>query len=284
MDKLSDIKEIKALLSKHGFSFSKALGQNFIAVPELCPKMAEAAVPDKDCGILEIGPGIGVLTRELAKRAKKVVSIEIDKRLLPILEESLCDLDNIKIINADVLKTDLKKLAADEFPGMRISVCANLPYYLSSPLIMQLLESGLPFESATLMLQEETAERLCSKVGSRKAGAVTAAVNFYAQVEELFYVPASSFYPMPKVNSKVLKLVPRSDGRHGIEDERDYFRFLKAAFSLRRKCLLNSLSAAAGISKQELLPILNELKLSEKARIENLSESELAALYLKLKK
>ena len=188
MYNLTDIGTVKDILGRHGFHFSKSLGQNFIVNPSVCPRMAEESGIDENCGVIEIGAGIGVLTAELAKRAKKVVVIEIDTKLLPILDETLKDFDNIEIINQDVLKTDLAALIKEKFDGMPVYVCANLPYYITSPVIMALLESRLPIEAITVMVQKEAAQRLCAPVGSRLSGAVTVAVDYYAEAKKLFDV------------------------------------------------------------------------------------------------
>ncbi len=282
MHNLSDINQIKSLLSRHGFSFSKALGQNFIIDPDVCPDMADAAVPNDTYGVIEIGPGIGVLTVELAKRARKVVSVELDTRLLPILDETLSDFDNIKIINSDVMKLDLRKVIEDEFQGMPVVVCANLPYYITSPIIMMLLESKLPIESITVMVQAEAADRLCAAVGTRDAGAVTVAVNFYAEAEDLFFVPREAFMPSPKVDSKVMKLNIRETASFDITNEKAFFSMIKGAFSMRRKTITNSIPAGINTSKEKLGSVLSELGISNTARIEQLTMEELINIYNKL--
>ena len=205
MQDLSNINTIKEILSAHGFTFSKSLGQNFLINPTVCPRMAEACGADENTGVIEIGAGIGVLTAELAKRAKKVVSLELDTRLIPVLAGTLEDFDNVEVLNADVLKTDLHELIASRFAGMRVVVCANLPYYITSPVIMYLLESRIPIDAVTVMVQKEAAARLCAPVGSRDAGAVTVAVNYYADAKKLFDVSAGSFMPAPKVDSSVIR-------------------------------------------------------------------------------
>ena len=199
MNKLSDIGTIKSILSRHGFTFSKSLGQNFLINPTVCPRMAELSGAGQGVGVIEIGPGIGVLTNELCGLAEKVVAIELDKRLLPVLEETLGEYDNIKVINADVMELDLNSLIAEEFKGMEVVVCANLPYYITSPILMKLLEDRLPVRAITVMVQKEAAQRICAKVGSRACGAVTVAVNYYAESQLLFHGSAGSFMPAPKV-------------------------------------------------------------------------------------
>lgn len=181
MPNLTDVSYIKEIMTKYGFSFSKALGQNFIVNPSVCPKMAESAVTDENMGVIEIGPGIGVLTKELAKRAKKVVAVELDKRLLPVLSETLSEFSNVKVINADAMKLDFNRLIREEFDGMKVAVCANLPYYITSPIIMQLLEARLNITGITVMVQKEAARRICAKVGSRESGAISVAVTYYSE-------------------------------------------------------------------------------------------------------
>ena len=214
--------------------------------------MVELSGIDGDCGVIEIGPGIGVLTREIAKRAKKVICIELDSRLLPILEDTLADFDNIEIINEDVMKADLKTLIEEKFKGMKVHICANLPYYITSPIIMMLLESELPVEAITVMVQKEAADRLCAEVGSRDAGAVTVAVNFYAMAEKLFEVKANSFIPAPKVDSAVIKLEIRQEPEIQVENKKFFFNLVRAAFGQRRKTAVNSISSGLGIPKEKV--------------------------------
>ncbi|MGN1418939.1 MAG: 16S rRNA (adenine(1518)-N(6)/adenine(1519)-N(6))-dimethyltransferase RsmA, partial [Acutalibacteraceae bacterium] len=238
MADLSDISVIKGILSKHGFTFSKALGQNFLINPSVCPKMAQMCGADEETGVIEIGPGIGVLTKELALRAKKVVCIELDERLLPVLDETLGEFDNVKIINGDILKIDLKKLIEEEFAGMKVVVCANLPYYITSPVIMRLLESKLPISAVTVMIQKEVADRLCAEAGSRNAGAITVSVNYFAKAQKLFDVSKGSFMPAPKVDSAVIKLDIKEKPDVFVSDEKKFFKMVKAAFAMRRKTAL----------------------------------------------
>lgn len=278
MKNLSDISVIKDILSRHGFTFSKALGQNFLINPSVCPRMAEACGADESTGVIEIGPGIGVLTAELAKRAKRIVSIELDTRLLPVLNETLSDFDNVKIINADVLKTDLKKLITEEFAGMKVAVCANLPYYITSPVIMHLLESKLDVESITVMVQKEAAQRLCAEVGSRDAGAVTVAVNYYAEAQKIFDVSAGSFMPAPKVDSSVIRLDVRKQPSIALDDEKLFFRMVKAVFAQRRKTASNSISSGMGLPKSTVLQAITNAGYGENVRAESFTMQELAVL------
>ena len=199
MQRLSDISTIRAVMEKNGFSFSKALGQNFLINPSVCPRMAEMSGAADCAGAIEVGPGIGVLTYELSQVSKKVVTIELDKRLLPVLDETLADCDNVKVINDDVMKIDLHRVIEEEFNGEEVAVCANLPYYITSPVIMKLLEDRLPITSITVMVQKEAAERLCAQPGTRECGAVSAAVQYYAEPEILFG-PLASRYLSALVN------------------------------------------------------------------------------------
>ena len=281
---LSDISQIEALLKRHGFHFSKSLGQNFLIDPEVCPAMAEAALPSADYGALEIGPGIGVLTVELAQRAKKVVSIELDDSLFPILDETLAEYDNIKVIHGDALKLDLHQLLAEEFGDMPVVICANLPYYITSPIITTLLSSKLPVENITVMVQAEAAERLCADMGTREAGAITAAIQFYAEAERLFTVPKESFVPAPKVTSEVIRLTLRPEPFAALDNEKAFFNMVKAGFTQRRKTIMNSLSGALGISKDSLRTLLATVDVPENARIEQLTLEQLLLIFEESKK
>ena len=271
MNRLSDIGTIKDILSRHGFTFSKSLGQNFLINPSVCPKMAEFSGADKGVGVLEIGPGIGVLTNELCKLADKVVAIELDKRLLPVLEETLGEYDNLKVVNADVLETDLHKLIEEEFSGMEVVVCANLPYYITSPVIMKLLEDKLPISAITVMVQKEAAQRICAEVGSRQSGAVTVSVNYYAKPEMLFSVSAGSFMPAPKVDSAVIRLNVLDEPPVKVNDEKKFFSVVKASFSQRRKVISNSLSSGLSLDKSKIAEILEKSGVPLNARAEKLS-------------
>lgn len=278
MLELTDIGTIKALLARHGFHFSKALGQNFIVNPSVCPRMADESGIDSESGVIEIGAGIGVLTAELAKRAKKVVCIELDSKLLPILDETLADFDNIEIINADVLKTDLAALIEEKFGGMPVYVCANLPYYITSPVIMTLLESRLPLKAVTVMVQREAAQRLCAPVGSRLSGAVTVAVDYYAEARKLFDVSAGSFMPAPKVDSSVIRLDIREKPGIEVSDEKLFFSMVHAAFSQRRKTASNSISSGTGISKAVVAEAIERCGFPPSVRAESMTAEQLAAL------
>lgn len=271
MDKLYDIGVIKNILEKHNFTFSKALGQNFLVNPTVCPKIAELGNAKKGFGIIEIGTGIGVLTNELAKRAEKVCAVEIDERLLPVLEETLSEYGNVKIINADVMKTDLHKLIADEFDGLDVAVCANLPYYITSPVIMMLLEERLGIKSITVMVQKEAGTRLCAKLGTRDVGAVSVAVRYFSEPEILFNVSRGSFMPSPDVDSCVIKLNVHEKTPDGVTDEQFFFRTVRGAFAQRRKTLVNSVSSSLSINKSVVSKAAEEAGLSLTVRPEQMS-------------
>lgn len=274
MYNLSDIDTIKKILESHGFSFSKALGQNFLINSSVCPEMAELSGIDSDSGVIEIGAGIGVLTTELAKRAKKVISFELDKRLIPVLSETLAEHKNVKIINADIMTADLHKLIDEEFCGTDVYVCANLPYYITSPVIMMLLKERLPLKTITVMVQKEAGDRICAQVGTRNAGPITVAVNYYSTAEKLFDVPAESFFPSPKVDSCVVRLELRSEPPISVDEEK-FDKLVRAAFSQRRKTAANSISSGLSISKEKVYEVLRELNLPENVRAEALSMNEL---------
>lgn len=278
MKNLSDINVIKSVMARHGVTFNKGLGQNFLVNPEVCPAMAEAAGLDENTCAIEIGPGVGVLTAELAKRAGKVLSFELDERLLPVLKETLADFDNVEIINKDVMKADLKGIIEEKCKGMDIVVCANLPYYITSPIIMLLLECRLPLKSITVMVQKEAADRLCAEVGSRDGGAVTVAVNYYAESEKLFFVPRDSFLPPPKVNSEVIRLTVRENPPVNVKNEANFFKTVKAAFSQRRKTAENSLSSGTGMKKDVIAQALAEAGLEKTVRAEKMTMEDFAKL------
>lgn len=278
MEKLSNINTVKEILSKHGFTFSKALGQNFLINPSVCPRMAMECGVDENSGVIEVGPGIGVLTNELAKRAKKVIAVELDKRLLPVLEETLGEYENVKVINEDVMKLDLNKLIEEEFEGMNVCVCANLPYYITSPIVMRLLEEKLNVSSITVMVQKEAARRICANVGTRQCGAVTAAVWYYSEPELLFNVSSGSFMPAPKVDSAVIRLNIRKEPPVSVKSEEVFFKTIKAAFSQRRKNIANSLSGGLSVGKQEIISVLEDCGIPASKRAEELTLENLGKI------
>jgi len=279
---LANIKTIESILKNEGFSFKKSLGQNFLIDESVCPQMAQMAC-DSNTGVLEIGPGIGVLTKELSKVAKKVVAIELDERLKKILPKTLADCDNIEVIFGDAMKLDLSKLISERFSDcQRVCVCANLPYYITSPIIMMLLESKLAIDNITVMVQKEAAERLCAAVGTRDAGAVTVAVSYYSEAEILFHVERSSFMPPPKVDSAVIQLKIRENPPIKVSDEKKFFKFVKACFAQRRKTLINTVSNTMNVSKDTLRKALNDIGVSETVRSEQLTIEQLAKISEKI--
>jgi 16S rRNA (adenine1518-N6/adenine1519-N6)-dimethyltransferase len=278
---LTDIGVIKAIQSEFGFRFSKGLGQNFLTNPSVCPRIAEMGC-EPGSGVIEIGAGFGVLTKELCARAGKVVCIELDKSLLPVLEKTV-PANNLTVINADILKCDLARIIETEFEGYgRVYVCANLPYYITSPVIMKLLEERLPIAAITVMVQKEAAARLCARCGTRDAGAVTYAVRYLSEPEILFPVSRGSFYPPPNVDSAVIRLVPRQFAFEKPEvlgnSPEDYkafetflFKLIKAAFSQRRKTFINAVSAGTDIPKAEIAAVLEKQGLNADIRPEKLT-------------
>lgn len=274
MENLSNIGVIKDILFRHGFTFSKKLGQNFLVNPSVCPKIAELGNAMPGYGILEIGPGIGVLTNELAKRADKVVAVEIDKRLIPVLDETLSEYSNVKVINSDILELDLRGLIAEEFSGLKVAVCANLPYYITSPILMRLLESRLPISSITAMVQKEAGVRLCAPLGTREAGAVTVAVNYFSEAKILFDVSRGSFMPSPNVDSCVVRFDIR-DKTPKTLDEEFFFRVVRGMFSQRRKTLVNCVSGSLGIDKQTVSTAVERSGLNQSVRPESLNMQQM---------
>ena len=276
---LYDYNTIKRILTRHGFTFSKALGQNFLIDPSVCPRMAAALEADDRTGVLEIGPGIGVLTKELSAVCGRVAAVELDRRLPDVLAETLADCPNVQVVPGDVLQMDLQALFADQFADCdRLQVCANLPYYITTPVLMRLLESELPIERLVVMVQLEAAKRLCAPLGTRDCGAVSAAVEYYTQAEILFEVGRESFFPSPNVDSAVIALTRRQQPPVQVTDEGYFFRVVKGAFLQRRKTLANSLNAALGVPKAELTALFQSLGLSATVRAEQLTMSQMAAL------
>ena len=265
---LANPETLKKLLNQNGFSFNKALGQNFLIDSSVCPNMAQAA--DSEF-VLEIGPGVGVLTKELCETAEKVVAIELDERLKPILKKTLNGYDNVEIIFADAMKIDLNALILEHFGDKKVAVCANLPYYITSPLIMALLEQKLPVTSLTVMVQKEAADRLCAEIGKREAGAVSVAVSYYAQPQLLFDVPRDSFMPAPKVDSAVIQLVLRDEPPIKVKNEKAFFALIKAAFAQRRKTFVNSVSSSLGLPKEKVQKALETLEINPLIRAEALT-------------
>jgi len=278
MYNLADPGTIKSILTRHDFNFSKALGQNFLINPAICPRMAQLCGASQAAGVIEIGPGIGVLTAELAKHAKKVVAIELDKRLMPVLKETLEGVDNVTVLQGDALTIDLKAIIDREFEGEKVAVCANLPYYITSPVIMHLLESRLPITSITVMVQKEAAVRLTATPGTREAGAVSLAVSYYSQPKVLFDVSSTSFMPRPSVDSCVIQLDVRDEPPVKTLNEVLMFRIIRAAFSQRRKTVLNAVASGLSLSKERLTQILTAVGIPPTERGERLTLDDFARL------
>lgn len=275
---LTDIRDIRALQARHGFHFSKSMGQNFLIADWVPRDIADAAELDENCAVLEIGPGIGSLTHQLARQAGRVTAIELDASLLPILRETLGDCSNVEIIPGDVMKLDLPAVLSEKFSGFTIKACANLPYNITTPVLTRLLETGC-FQSITVMIQKEVAKRICAAPGDPDCGAFSLFCQYHAQCRLLFEVPPSCFFPAPKVTSAVIQMIPRAEPP--VQGDREaIFAVVKAAFAQRRKTLLNALSAAYGtrFSKDELRQIILDCGLSETVRGERLGLEQFAAL------
>lgn len=267
---LTDIGEIKRLFSLAGFSFNKSLGQNFLINPSVCPRIAEMGGCGSGVCAIEIGTGVGVLTRELAQRCDKVVAVEIDEKLKPILAETLADCPNTEVIFGDVMQTDLAALIADKFGGKETVICANLPYYITSPIIMRVLESRLPVKSLTVMVQKEAADRICAAPGTRECGAISYAVRYFSEPKLLFKVGRGSFMPAPNVDSAVIRLDIKGEKKLPDNEEQMMFRLIRAGFSQRRKQLVNPLSAELTISKAEVAKLFEQVGIKPTARAEEL--------------
>lgn len=273
---IADIKE------RYNFQLSKSLGQNFITDKSIIERIIEGSGADKDDLVIEIGPGIGVLTAEAAETAARVIAVEIDRKLIPILSETLAEYDNVSIINQDILKTDVNRIieeeqAAGSFTGA-VRIIGNLPYYITTPIIMGLLESGVKADSITIMMQKEVADRIKASPGGKIYGAISAAVQYYCTVEQIAVVPKEVFVPRPKVDSAVLNLHIRKEKPVELIDEKMFFACIKSGFGQRRKTLLNSLTGMAGLSKEEIKAVLSAAEIDPIRRAETLSMEEFAAI------
>ncbi|MBR1442447.1 MAG: 16S rRNA (adenine(1518)-N(6)/adenine(1519)-N(6))-dimethyltransferase RsmA [Firmicutes bacterium] len=277
-EKVSLAYKTKAIINKYGFTFKKNFGQNFLVDERVLEKIADAAGLTEDDIVLEVGPGIGTLTAALARRAKKVIAVEIDKTLIPILEETLADYDNIEIINEDILKVDL--VGISEKYGRKLKVAANLPYYITTPIIMDILEKQLPIESMTVMIQKEVAYRMQAKPDTKDYGSLSLMVQYYSEAYLAANVPRNCFMPRPNVDSAVIRLTLYDEPPVKVKDREFFFKFIKAAFSMRRKTLVNCIynSFNGGMSKEELEEILSENGYDEKIRGEKLSIEDFAGL------
>lgn len=271
---------IEAIKEKHRFQLSKSLGQNFITDKHVIERIVEGAGPSEKDLVIEIGPGIGVLTAEAAQQAAKVIAIEIDSKLIPILGETLAEYDNVEVINQDILKTDLNKIIDEQrqlgnFTG-DVKIIGNLPYYITTPIIMHILENSIHAESITVMMQKEVADRIKASPGNKTYGAISAAVQYYCEVEQVISVPKEVFVPRPKVDSAVLKLTIRKETPIDLIDEKAFFACIKAGFGQRRKTLLNSLTGTYGLSKDEIRAILEKAGIDPVRRAETLDMNEFA--------
>lgn len=275
---LSDPRVLRELLQRHGLRLQKGLGQNFLINPSVCPRMAAACGAEDCAGVLEVGPGVGVLTRELSLAAKKVVAVELDRRLLPVLSETLSGCGNAEVVQGDILKLDLMGLIEEKFGGGPICVCANLPYYITSPVIMALLEGGLPLTAITVMVQKEAAQRLCAPPGVRDCGAVSVSVHYRSRPRVLFGVSRGSFMPPPKVDSSVIRFDLLSEPPVRVRDEGILFRVARGAFAQRRKTAANSLSAALRLPKGLIEKRLLQAGAPANARAEQLTLEQFGAL------
>lgn len=278
MPELTDMQYIRTLAKRHNFSFSKGLGQNFLIDPEVCPAIAEYGIPSRECGVLEIGTGFGVLTQQLALKSECVTAVELDRRLQPVLAETLAGFDHVHVVWQDIMKVDLPGFLQEYFGGRDVAVCANLPYYITSPILMHLLESDAKFRSITVMVQKEAAERLCAEIGSRKAGAVTAAVQLRGSAEQLFEVPRDSFYPAPKVDSAVIRITPYETPLCTPEQLHRVLRIVKAGFAQRRKTAANALASGLGLTREQVTEALTVCGQDVNVRFEQLGRETLLQL------
>lgn len=276
---LCDIKTVKQVMGMFHLTFRKEFGQNFLTDRSVVEDIADACCQDENSTILEIGPGMGTLTYELALRHKSVVALEIDRGLIPVLDYTLGEFDNVTVYNEDVMQADLEALLAPAFEEGPVSVCANLPYYITSPILMKLLECGLPFDYITVMIQKEVADRLCSPAGGKDYGAITAVLSYYGEAEKLFVVPADKFIPAPKVDSAVIRIRLYKERPYHPKDEALMFRTIKAAFAQRRKTLSNALSAGfSELTKEQINAVIASCGHEPTVRGERLDIAQFVAL------
>lgn len=277
---LYNLEHIKALLKRHKFNLSKSLGQNFILSREVCDKMTKSI--DESYGVIEIGPGIGSLTTVLAEKASKVVCVEIDKTLKPILEETLFDFDNVDIIFDDVLKTDIGKITEEKFKGLKVCVIANLPYYITTDILMYFIENEFPIDKMVVLVQKEAGIRLTANLGEKDSGAISGAINYYTIPNFEFVVPANLFYPIPKVDSAVISFTMKKTFDYDIKDRKLFFKIIKAAYQYRRKTAINSISMGMNIPKKKIIEVFDDLDLNQNLRAENLDFNDFSKISNKL--
>lgn len=280
---LTNPETIKKIMDGLGIKFNKALGQNFLIDQSVLDSTIEASGIDETYGVIEVGPGIGTLTVELSKHAGKVVAIELDRSIAEYLKKAFVAYDNVEIVQGDALKTDLKQIIDEHMPGMPVVVIANLPYYITTPLIMRFLEEDLPFESITVLIQKEVAERIVSDAGKKEYGAISVAVQYYSKPEIVKIVPPDSFMPPPKVTSAVIKMDIKNHTKPAVKDEKNLFKVVHAAFGQRRKTLVNALSSAFPVPKEEIADIVKSITNNEKIRGEQLDLRQFIQISEKLK-
>lgn len=278
MDRLSSHKATKEVVQKHNFKFSKSLGQNFLIDTNVIDRILEGARVTEGDYVIEVGPGIGTLTKEMGRTAEKVVAIEIDKTLIPILEETLADFPNIEVINQDILKVDVQELVKEKLNGGPVKLIANLPYYITTPIVMKFLEEDIPVTDIVVMVQKEVADRMNAQPNSKDYGALSVAVQYYCDTEIVAKAPRHMFMPQPNVDSTVIGLHVREERKYNVDNEDIFFKTVKASFGQRRKTLLNSLGGLGFLSKDQIKIALQEANIDEKRRGETLSIEEFASL------
>ena len=280
--RIADYSVTKAVLERHGFTFKKSFGQNFLTDTNILQKIVDTAEVDDQVSVIEIGPGIGALTEFLAERAAEVMAFEIDHRLVPILADTLRDFDNVTVVNEDILKVDLAQHIQNfKNPNLPIKVVANLPYYITTPILMHLIESGIPFSEFVVMIQKEVADRISAKPNTKAYGSLSIAVQYYMTAKVAFIVPRTVFVPAPNVDSAILKMVRRPEPAVAVEDEKFFFKISKASFTHRRKTLWNNLTGYFGKTeevKDKLTKALDQAGLSPSVRGEALGLEEFASL------
>ncbi|MBY2478201.1 16S rRNA (adenine(1518)-N(6)/adenine(1519)-N(6))-dimethyltransferase RsmA [Clostridioides difficile] len=278
MDRLSSHSATKEVVQKYNFKFSKSLGQNFLIDSNIIDKILVGARIKEGDNIIEVGPGIGTLTREMGKVAEKVVAIEIDRNLIPILKDTLSDLDNTEVVNKDILKVDIQELIKEKLNGGPVKLVANLPYYITTPIVMKFLEEDIPVTDIVVMVQKEVADRMNAMPSTKDYGALSIAVQYYCETEIVAKAPRHMFIPQPNVDSTVIGLHVRAERKCDVHNEELFFKTVKASFGQRRKTLLNSLGGLGFLNKDEIREILKEANIDEKRRGETLSIEEFAIL------
>lgn len=278
MDTLSNPTLTKEIVQKHNFKFSKSLGQNFLIDNNILDKIVGGADIEEGDYVIEVGPGIGTLTREISKKAKKVIAVEIDKTLIPILEETLADRENVKVVNEDILKLDIKKLVDEEFEGKKVKLVANLPYYVTTPIIMRFLEEEIPMKCMVVMIQKEVGDRMNAVPSTKAYGALSVAVQFYASVDTVCVVPKTVFIPQPNVDSIVIRIDVHDELPYKVNDRAMLMKVVRGSFALRRKTILNSLGSTMGKPKDQITQILENAEIDPKRRGETLSIEEFVKL------